>query len=869
MARKSPEFVQRIDSPNRQKLMAMAEADGVSVDGLRTLLWMLDVHVELLAILPAAKNLQRIIHSSTRLGWGDAWEAIQIDEFLPALNWVVNKGDDLGQIHPDLVRRTNGTGRNPVLGRGVTEYPVYSLLTELPGPGIDDIFWFLVGHVFFSNCYAVRGSSNLEAYEFWQQTSYQPLPNSSYESAKLVRKFADPKSEFDEFRSVFSALPVRDTPEQFLVSLNSHMQTNLDLNNKIGPIVQYLGRCQEKLTWRTRKVEEGGTRTGSKGDRHWYSGQADIDKSFSFKQTVKVDRADPCVDTGGIIRINLRNSKPEQRKDALENDIDPSELDDDDVIELVALDCKTAKKDAGAQVMAARNRVKHIRRNNQLLLNAYDGLTIDEITQLRLKVHTRLLLLTKEGNSCDRAKVEPLMLVHVLLAAGGDLKRAAELRFVEAEQKDADMPLAWVMDSKQGIWRVKSISPDYQTQIEGIAGQVRPQAVNLDLLDVGGMRERINKFSWWQSPKNGDRVFESNPDQLERELKELLQEWFPKGRVTIPKIENALWHAINAKVPDPVVASLITGTEQRLASVRLFYSAFSEKYLQKTYASVMRDWHDKQLKARSADQKEKSPKSQKSEVSLADENDAEGDQQSANANVLGARMRLSLQSAQQLFSEVRTKIPAKVWQSDPQLTEIHNWYAFYCLLHYAYASGHRAVRTPFPSLEQVDLATGWLAIADKDDGSGHKARMIKLTPAACAQMRAWHDYRYKLLQVWPDDTQLPIFFLGPDRRVIEIRPTIVKDKLKPILDIPPNAHRKFLRSELTERGCPVQAIDALLGHWYDGEEPFGQFSSFSYSHFSNILDGFMTSIQRELGMDRLLKLRMTKTGSGVSDAAVE
>ena len=45
--------------------------------------------------------------------------------------------------------------------------------------------------------------------------------------------------------------------------------------------------------------------------------------------------------------------------------------------------------------------------------------------------------------------------------------------------------------------------------------------------------------------------------------------------------------------------------------------------------------------------------------------------------------------------------------------------------------------------------------------------------------------------------------------------------------LPMNANRHFLRTNLIADNCPVEVVDAFLGHWEIGQEPWGRFSGLS------------------------------------------
>jgi hypothetical protein len=71
--------------------------------------------------------------------------------------------------------------------------------------------------------------------------------------------------------------------------------------------------------------------------------------------------------------------------------------------------------------------------------------------------------------------------------------------------------------------------------------------------------------------------------------------------------------------------------------------------------------------------------------------------------------------------------------------------------------------------------------------------------------------------------------------------------VSPWFGLPENSHRSRLRSVLLERSCPPQWIDALLGHWTRGEEPWHRFASTSLSRVIEGLRGHLEEIAHQDG----------------------
>jgi len=69
--------------------------------------------------------------------------------------------------------------------------------------------------------------------------------------------------------------------------------------------------------------------------------------------------------------------------------------------------------------------------------------------------------------------------------------------------------------------------------------------------------------------------------------------------------------------------------------------------------------------------------------------------------------------------------------------------------------------------------------------------------------------------------------------------------------LPFNASRHYLRSILLERGCPVEVINAFMGHFERGEEPWGRFSGLSPDTYRNQLSSYLVPLLQDDGWEAL------------------
>jgi hypothetical protein len=196
------------------------------------------------------------------------------------------------------------------------------------------------------------------------------------------------------------------------------------------------------------------------------------------------------------------------------------------------------------------------------------------------------------------------------------------------------------------------------------------------------------------------------------------------------------------------------------------------------------------------------------------------------------------------------------------LIDFHNTYTTYCVMMLGYASGYRAVRDPFYSIEEVDRKTGFTVISDKDDNFYHNSRIIWLPPLCLEQINAYNRHRHSLKDrlvllnpalaehlsssaktvYWrkkkkdAQDFKLPFFFFLKRKWEPEpVTPSTLQKNLDADYTLPLNVNRHFLRTHLRESGVHGEIVDAFMGHWGHGQAPFGRYSTLAPTAFRDAL----------------------------------
>ncbi|MEW6427349.1 MAG: hypothetical protein AB1568_04870 [Thermodesulfobacteriota bacterium] len=219
------------------------------------------------------------------------------------------------------------------------------------------------------------------------------------------------------------------------------------------------------------------------------------------------------------------------------------------------------------------------------------------------------------------------------------------------------------------------------------------------------------------------------------------------------------------------------------------------------------------------------------------------------------------------------------------LVSYHNAFVAYCLVMLGFMTGYRAVRDPLHDESNIDWQSGFIVISDKDDNVYYNSRIAWLPPVCLAQLREYRRYRYSLIEPiallnntlsetlkiqliesdhfsWKstersntstkshgnNQYKIPFFFfLRNGYKIENISNSTLSSKIKWTYPLPLNANRHYLRTKLSEYGVPGEIIDAYMGHWDRGREPYGKFSSLSPADFRTVLQEPLTRISKEAG----------------------
>lgn len=415
-------------------------------------------------------------------------------------------------------------------------------------------------------------------------------------------------------------------------------------------------------------------------------------------------------------------------------------------------------------------------------------------------------------------------------------------------------------DDSQGWWQLPSIEPKYRTEIPAARnGLGRAKSGYLCLPDLSGIGLDLVEYLARMN-RTLDRVFSVEPatakQGIEALLSRLAETWIVPGtkarkiiseatqqtmqRITPSKIRNALGIRLRFISGDAAVEWITSANLERRNETRLHYTNLSEQQVVGAYSSVLR----RLMKDAGNPLKPSQPK-----------------QASSNGSH-GARFVASMESVKRLVINLSTELDRKLDRTDrTDLIRYHNWYTFYVWLMQSLYTGHRAVNNPDTLIAALSdrPTTLFGGISDKENSTlADKARLVMLPEPLQKQLLRYLHHVEKLIRKFDGnlfdalkqkDTSSNLFYLDKKGNPLPVTCgwcESMMEKLK--VPLPGNFHRAFLRTELIERACPAQVVDAFLGHANIGESPYFTFSSMDYQRWADNIQPMLIPLVQETGI---------------------
>lgn len=839
MSRKAHDFVSPNSSSAHLALRHCARQAGQNEQTLRDLLWLINAPDTLVGLARICENIAAI-SADLKTHWLLKAPEGLLDTLLrleaPA-RWIASSAQELSLQSADLTAMvlTRKSGLNPLLSYAASRHPLTTALWHIAeSPARRQRYRFLQAHLLVA-CVneTVKGSSPRDVYENYSgQDMLRSMPNSPYPASLSVRDWSRER----DFGIWLEQLPVLNPTEEFIEAASRLRVDDQDVAKRLQDLTTFLEKTTGQRKWIVRKAAS----RGGSGGNPLVTGYIEAGPGIFVDALPLTDPQDADMRWGELDQVNDLQQTQQEQNALLGLDLDPDEDQDEDTLFLGSwIDDTDDRPDQAVTT----GQIRHIRLENQLLPWAYEGLGIEEVANLLLTMSQRWKALPKNEDldAGQRDALETMALLETMLWTGSDVARAKGLLVVTPQSGSADAPLVLEIDPHNAQppgWIIRARVARRQQRLSHPEDVQRTDYLHLPARwgSAFYIRQWLKTLGW---PSTGSRAPLRLFSRREKTYEDLLTDFLqchvdPSQRVTAHKIGQALFLALVHRGADiALVNSFLGPDDHRLARVRLFYSAPKVARVIRLYEQACDALWEQ---AKTAMERPMTPLPAHTGIDT-------------DLRHLRGRPMPSHEQVKTAIRTIKERLGDARIIDLPDAIDYANLYTLYTVWQFEFATGCRAIRTPYLAPTRVDAKTGFASWADKDDGSDHKRRLIWIPPGVldhmCLHQQFWERMHRSVPALRGDGA--PCRFFGADWQVQEVRPQTLLVHKKSFLDFGANMHRHFMREALLDRGAGQEVVDAFMGHWSFGEEPWHALSSLSPQDYIDAVAPLITSVLHDLG----------------------
>jgi len=805
------------DSRHAQ-LLALAADAGRDVGVIAEMLRFLDVHSQLIdfpRVMQGFVNALDAMDIAPELSLG----ACDLRAWRDECCWIIsirNNPDFVAALGPMFYQGDERRTRNPVIGKGVQEhaFPYATLWHEPADSECEQDYYRLIGQL-------------LVAYQ--QRANGLGLRGQRYTAYLELRALC--------------ALQILSIPDDLNIWSSSAVFAQGCCQFDAGNSTNYLAEYFAPIVRLARSLggEEPPERHGGGGHRH-HGGSNSAGLGVLISQGATEfpleDPDDPDLLPGHITFVA---SQP------LDDDLDEAlPLGERTAArEICLIDTRGEVRPYVAELLSHEGMLAHIARSRQFLPFGYNLLTQYELANLLFGVTDEFLLCRERIRNApaqeriqNRRRLEGLLALHLMLWFGRSLEDCKKLRIAERNARPSSvLELVLADETGPAEFRFFAPTPDYAAEELLPRDAVRAYQPTISVPDMVGAAALVMAIRDL-SPVNGSAVITCKIKDVEREIRILLSELGGEDpRYTMHKVRSYLHRQIIADTHDVVAATMLSGMPCLSANTPLYYSQYSINYLRGLYHQSVQ----KVLNGVYATVGLEAPSAPMPAVPEA---------------AVGARNCLRLDTVKANLKALLVVLRKRPRKNLQQLVHWHNCFSLWTVQMFFMATGCRAIRDPLKQEDEFISPGGHGALGDKGSDDGHMSRLVVLTDLLKRQLKAYKAHCRAItaqLEFYAPAPTNGFFLRLTDDGCLcyeEIRPLHIKAVMRQIEGFTPhavNGFRKFLRTELAERGCPPETLSALMGHWLSGEEPQDIYSSFCPRTYVQGLHTYLLSLMRELG----------------------
>jgi hypothetical protein len=804
----------------------------------------IDAHPQLLALSQIAENLCHILPALEKIVT-DELDADKLGVWLQICEYIITQPSELITHFPDIAISSDN-GKQKPFAKLYEKYPLYiTLWFRHPAAELQNRYLLLQTHLLLTQHH----------FRWLTETADKKYESTTNESTRLIRQFADASKpeKVEELRQLLEMLPDVPVPmEAFLQWVEELEADDSFYPEPYGKSINILRR----MLWYANEHRGGFSRRNS---RTW---QAILSREAIRTPIIAKDEDGRAINFA-IEAVHMPSQSEDEEKAAKRAGCAPGEVKSG--IEHLIISDEFETGQSNLSPLAGRSPVSHIRRTrekyqaialtNQLLPTRWETLSLHEVALLLKEISDLVRYPDKRRKYQYSDKVCNAELAALLTAiywTGNPLKTVIGYRFCLSREK---LPKSleptdhrYIIDSDE--WAHGSLSPDYRTTL---SSKTKKHLYDIQHHVILHTQNKTNFImqQWLRGYKElHDRKYKSKmlfgldyetyQQPVDCFLKTINKKY--KTRLTKTRIATDLFHRLYRYSGDVVESMLITGQGHYLGMVPLHYSSPSLHRLQEVYSNTCQNIIQAVYLELSKPVKEAAPNNKWLSTEKAMQIHA------------GGRHYLKTGHVAQLVVDLRARFKKclKFAGFNDYLVELHNDYTIYVAEMLGFITGYRAVRDPLDALSQLDWETGFACISDKDDEDFYNARLVWIPPLCLQQLRYYQRHcqllAERLILINPRlaiqlfahgdlvDSPVPfLFLLQSNGRLLNLRPTEIERRLRDVFPVPVNVNRSYLRNRLRELSCPAEIVNYFMGHWENGEEPFGIYSTLSPDDFKRAI----------------------------------
>jgi hypothetical protein len=494
------------------------------------------------------------------------------------------------------------------------------------------------------------------------------------------------------------------------------------------------------------------------------------------------------------------------------------------------------------QKINARFAASSIAMHNQRLVTDWNHLTQHEI-DIFLDELKKLSLRDDDFEGVPSQELATfLSMVFWTSATSKTVSEATRVRDVP----NSKTTLGVLWDAEKVSWVIKPYTPRLRLVPKAILiEQALPMATSFSLpIPAEALEVMAKHFNRIKVSYDSVKIFKNKRNNLETAADDFFSKLRKRegGRQSLQSISGCLYFQLaNLPGSDITAAMAICGKTDPLGVVPSHYTANGINWLKETYSRACRVLIGNDVPA------------------ISKKREGEKDPSGKANYFVGSRFVPKSETVTRLVENLRERIDAARdrYNKDQNPTELHKELTIYTVMMLGFATGFRAVRDPLFQESEIDRTTGFGLISDKDSDDFYNARIIWL-PQLCIRQLDNYQRHVKSLQHWLFNRNQDLFFkvrrqgisgrstsrefpalflLNDSGDDLTVQPKLMEDLLAEInYHLPMNANRHYLRSNLIADNCPVEVVDAFMGHWERGQEPWCRYSGLSPSVYKEQLE---------------------------------